>query len=259
MQEVFIFTQDKRFLLLGDLLKQDGFFPHFFPSEPAKEKGIYLFSLGEKTEGILPHLYQAKEGSLFFVGKAEKELEEVASKKGIGIISLLDHATYRSENSLATAEGCLAEVIGTTERLLTELCILICGYGNCGNAIAHLFWLCGSEVWIFSREGSMKRAHKDGFNIYRAPGEHMGMFDAVINTVPSPIFPPEFFSSMHPGSHFFQIASGLSGIDKESLSDLGIHFHPLPGLPGRYAPATEAETLRHIIHETLNQIHTERK
>jgi dipicolinate synthase subunit A len=215
--------------------------------------------LGEKTEGILPHLHRAEEGSLFFVGKADHELEEAAQKKGIHIISLLDQEIYRTENSLATAEGCLAEVIGSTERLLTELSILVCGYGNCGKAIARLFWLCGSEVWIFSREGSMKRAHEDGFNLYRAPGERMGMFDAVINTVPTPIFSPEFFSSMRPDSHFFQIASGLSGIEKETLSRLGIHFHPLPGLPGRYAPATEAETLHRIICETLDQIHTERK
>ena len=78
------------------------------------------------------------------------------------------------------------------------------------------------------------------------------MFDGVINTVPEPIFTHEMLSTMRCGSSFFQIASGTSGIDPKKAEEMGFHFVPLHGLPGKYAPASEADAIRRVVEETIH-------
>lgn len=252
MENFYLLGTDRRFDALERILREDGF--SVYRKAENGRKGIYLLPLGAKSEEILDRMQNAAEGSAFVVGRADEETREFARQKGMGLHCLLEEEAYLEKNSAATAEGALAEVIRNTDRLLTEECILICGYGNCGKALARLFWLCGSEVWIYSHEGSMERARQDGFNIYRAPGNKMGMFDVILNTVPDAVFTKEWLKSIRRDCKIFQIASGLSGMDPEAARNASLSFYPLPSLPGKYAPETEAETIytllkRFFIHQ----------
>ena len=248
MESVYILGKDRRFDALERLCRDEGFF--VFRSVEKKEKGVFIFSLGAKKEEILSFLEKAEMGSLFLVGRADKETKELARKAGIGLFCLLEENEYLEKNSTATAEGTLAEVIRRTDRVLGETSVLICGYGNCGRALARLFWLCGSEVWIFSHEGSMEKARKDGFNTYRAPGKNLGMFDVILNTVPEALFSSEWVQGVREDGLIFQIATGLSGMDPD-FAALGIPFIPLPSLPAKYAPETEAETIFTLLKRLL--------
>lgn len=250
MENFFVLGQDRRFDLVSQKLEEQSL-TVYRQSTPIGEKAAYLFSLGSDEKEVCSTLSGAQRGSVAFVGRATPGMIAFAKEREMTIVPLMEDETYLLENSLATAEGALSEVIQRTDRLLTEECILICGYGNCGRSMARLFWLCGGEVWVFSREGSLERARQDGFNTYRAPGENMGMFDVILNTVPSPIFSSEFLDAISPGTHFFQIASGSSGITQSDMQKRGILFHPLPGLPGRFSPATEAGAIYRVLNRTL--------
>lgn len=252
MKDIFVLGTDARFDVLSQLFEQDGHRVFRSLSFPVPEGAVVLFSLGAGEEEVLPVLKKLAKSSFVFVGRKTEEMVRLALQRELFLFALLQEEEYVLENSLATAEGCLAEVIQKTDCLLSELVVLICGYGNCGRALARLFWLCGAGVWIFSREGSLEKARHDGFNIYRAPGKNMGMFDVVLNTVPAPILTEEFTWSMREGSAIFQVASGTSGADRKALSAQGIRFHPLPGLPGRFAPQTEANCLYRIVNRALS-------
>lgn len=247
-------TSDLRFSFLGKHAAEKGFHLIEYTHTPPAEQGIFLFPFGMTEQELLRALEAVPAGSLVFTGKTTPLLKAAASEKGILATGLLENEIYLLQNAVHTAEGALAEVISHTDRRLDQLCILVYGYGNCGSAIARLFWLCGAEIWVWSRERGQARAHQDGFNVFPAPEKGLGMFDAVINTVPDFVFSPDFLSTMGQDSFFFQIASGLSGIDAQMLQDRGIRFIPLHGLPGKYCPASEADALWDLIESVLSTL-----
>jgi dipicolinate synthase subunit A len=248
MDEVYILGSDRRFSVIERLCRERGLISH---REPKETIGLFLLPLGARDEEILQIAKKAKRGSVLFAGRAEPSTKKALEDRGIGLFCLLENELYLEKNSAATAEGTLSEVIRNTDRILSEACILICGYGHCGRALARLFWLCGSEVWVFSHEGSMRRAKEDGFNLYHAPGDRMGMFDLVINTVPAPLLTEDFCARMRRGTKIFQVASGLSGAEPEALMKKGVEWYPLPSLPGRFSPETEAETIFSLMERFL--------
>lgn len=250
MKHFYLLDEDPRYRLLGDMLWDAGYRVSF-SLEKEEEAAFYFFSLGAGEEKIRPVLEDAKKGSFAFIGKNIPTLSPLAKEKNIVLCPALEDEIYLLKNAKATAEGVLKHVIESCPRTLSELTVLVYGFGNCGSEIARLLWLCGCEVFITSRERGSRAATKEGFNVFPAEKKGLSMFDAVINTVPDPIFSPSLLETLGAGSHFFQVASGLSGIDPDSLSSRGVLFHPLPRLPGRYAPLSEAQALYDLISRTM--------
>ena len=248
MNPICIFGRDRRYELLEERLIREGY-PILKGRLEESEPCTVILPFSFTEEKTLSLMNKMQPQSTVLLGNPTKAMDSLAKEKSLFLVPVLKDPSYRLRNALATAEGTLTQVIEKTDGLLSDLCILICGYGHCGSALARLFWLCGSEVWIHSREGSMKRASEDGFNLYPEWNAKAAMFDAVLNTVPDPIFPDPILRLLRSGSSFFQIASGLSGLSTEKMQDLGIDFHVLHGLPGQYAPASEAEALYRILTE----------
>ena len=246
MKHIYILDSDPRYHLLAKRLEDEGH-EVSFRLKKEDEPAIYLFSLGAKDENILPVLNEIKEGSLVLVGKSTPRLCEAAKEKGIALCPALEDEIYLLQNAKATAEGVLKHVIECCPAVLSDLTVLVYGFGHCGSEIARLLWLCGCEVFVTSRERGCKAAQAEGFNVYPAATLGLSMFDGVINTVPDAIFSPALLDTLREDAHFFQVASGLSGIDGEYLAGRNVFFHPLPRLPGRYAPKSEAEALYNLI------------
>lgn len=251
MLTFYVLGSDRRFDLVASALEEEGF--SVLREGIAKERAVYLLPPATGEEEVLALLDRLAKGSFVFWGRAGEKAKKHAAEKEIFLTSLTEDKLYLELNSRATAEGVLAEVIQKTPCLLGEETVLVCGYGNCGKQIAKLLWLCGCDVWVHSRKGSLAKAKEDGFNTIHTFGENLGMFDLVVNTVPAPIFPSAFLDALSVGTLLFQVASGLSGLDPKDLKERGISFHPLPGLPGRIAPETEADAIFRLIKETLTQ------
>ncbi len=234
---------DLRFAHLAKKAETAGYEIVPYENLPPAEKGILFLPFGFGEKELLAVLKNVPEGSFVFCGNATPKVKCFAKEKSLHVTPLLEEKRYLTKNAEHTAEGTLAEIISNTERRLDDLCLLVYGYGNCGKAIARLLWLAGCEVWVWSRERGQALAQQDGFNLFPAPEKGLGMFDGVINTVPDPIFSAEFLSTMQEGSFFFQVASGFSGIDAAQTKALGIRLVPLHGLPGKYAPASEADAI----------------
>lgn len=259
MQTFYLLGLDARYDIIAERIAESGRLVFRSLEKKPSEKALFFLPMGAKESQILSLLDQALPDSIFLMAKTTPEIKAKAQKRGIRCAALFDFESYRIENSAATAEGTLAEIILKTDRCLSDLCVLVYGYGNCGKAIADLLWLSGCEVWIWSRERGRKKALEDGFNLFHAPNLGFSMFDCVINTVPEPIFPDPLLSTMRKNTHFIQIASGLSGIRSEILSERGALFHPLHGLPGKIAPAAEADLIFDIIKILLKEEKERRK
>lgn len=251
MKAFYIFGKDRRFDLLSQRLFRDGYQVFREERETFLSPAAFVFPLGEKEERILSLLEKIPPESLVLLGKGTERIRLLCEDKGHTCVCLLEREDYLSFNCIATSEGTLAQIIQNCDRVLPQLKILVCGYGNCGREIARMLTSLDCPPHIFSRQGSMEKAKKAGFSLCPEPEKLPGFFDVVVNTVPAPIFSSSFFAALHPGSHFFQVASGTSGIDPEALKKRGISFHPLPGLPGKYSPATEAEAIDRVIRRLI--------
>ena len=253
MTTIYLQGGDSRFDLLGERALQSGFRVYKKMPENMEKSAIFIFDPREKIKNILTIMKKAAAGSVFLMWKTDPQILALAKEKRFIVKGFSEDENYLSKNAVETAEGVLANVIEKTDRCLSELCILIYGYGNCGKEIAKLLWLCGCEVFIWSREKGCKRALDDGFNVYPAPNKGLFMFDGIVNTVPENIFPPSFLFTMRPKTHFFQVASGNSGISEKFLEEIGVFYHDLHGLPGKFSPATEADALWEIFKKALSE------
>ena len=236
-------ARDLRFVHLAEIAAANGYEVITYENELPAERGVFFLPLNLCEAELLAALESIPDQSTVFAGKGCDAVARLAKEKNLRITCLLDEKRYLIKNAEHTAEGVLAEIISRTDRRLDELCLLVYGYGNCGRAIARLLWLCGCEVWVWSRERGQALAEKDGFNLFPATERGLGMFDGVVNTVPAPIFSADFLGTMQKGSSFFQVASGNSGIDPDEAKARGIRFIPLHGLPGKYTPASEADAI----------------
>ena len=236
-------TKDLRFQYLAEKAEKEGYEILTYEKIPPETKGVFVLPFGLREEELLTAFDPIPEKSRVFCGTGTESVKGKAKEKSLHVTFLLEEKRYLMKNARHTAEGVLAEIITKTERRLDDLCLLVYGYGNCGSAIAKLLWLCGCEVWVWSRERGQALAEQDGFNLFPAPAKGLGMFDIVINTVPDPIFTHKLLSTMQKGSSFFQVASGTSGIDAKKMEKAGVNFVPLHGLPGKYTPLSEADAI----------------
>jgi len=257
MYHIELLTSDPRFLLVSEALRERGY-PEIQNNDKSGKKRLSLFSPRADHEEICKAIKDAAPGSIALVGRASTETKAFCQENKILLIPLLEDKRYLSENAIATAEGVLAEAVLKCDRILSQLCVLVCGYGNCGKEIARLLWLCGCEVWVYSRERGEKKAAEDGFNTVNSLKDGVAISDLVINTVEAPIFPPAVLDAFPSGCRLFQVATGFSGLCAEELSRRGVLFYPLPALPARCAPLSEADTILSILLPILEKERDER-
>lgn len=238
MKTVWTPGEDPRMVIAAEALCRKGFER---VGDPGKaEDGpvdLALCPPGWKEEKLLPVAAKLSPGAVLTVGQDSPALAAFCRERGVILLPLLDDPGYRAANARATAEGTLAEAIRLLPRVLTGERVLILGYGACGSAAAALFSAVGCEVLVWSRPGSLARAKEDGFPGAR-PGDLPGAA-LVINTVPHPDFMPVLAGRLSSGTLFLQVASGPVP-EEETLAAQGVRGVALPGLPGRFAPESEA-------------------
>ena len=244
--EFFLPQTDERFRLLGEKMARH--------RALLGERCVFVFPFNAVAEKMKSDLQKARAGDVCALGNCPPPLRPFLTEKGIVLVEFLQNEAYRRRNALATAQGALAEVIRREKGLLQEKTVLVCGYGACGAPLAKLFYLLGCEVFVYSHPASAARAEKDGFSFFPLASPRLAMFDFVLNTVPAPVFPKEVLCALRPGTAFYQIATGTSGVDVALLAARGVAFYPLWGLPGAYCPESEAETMEKILLETLGKV-----
>ena len=74
-------------------------------------------------------------GSVLFAGGIPAEYEKKAAKKGIVCVDYLKDEYTAMENTVAAAEGLLAEAICRSSRNLFGSSCLVLGYGRCGSTL----------------------------------------------------------------------------------------------------------------------------
>ena len=254
MTRYYIPGSDERWELLAGMLREKG--EVFREGAPgAGEEAAVILPYKKTQEEITASLLSYPEKTRVFVWTAGEEARLIAKKRGIFLYALGDDRILRAQNARATAEGCLASVLETRDRTLFGESVLVCGFGHCGSAIARLFWLCGCEVTVFARERGRRLAEAEGFStISTLATRRVSEAGLVINTVPAPLFVFPAAEYLAAGCFVYQVASGACGLDEAFCREKGIRLVPLPALPARFSPRSEAEVLEEYILERCGEV-----
>lgn len=214
-------------------------------------KGKEIFSKEKKEDLSLEKILEyAPEGCKLFAGGIPTSFLKKAEEKGIICVDYLKDCRTVMENTVAVAEGTLAEAMKRSDRNLYKSFCIVLGYGRCGSTLASYLKRMGSHVAVYEKEEALKaRAtllsdeviEREKFPLY------LEQADYIFNTIPAMVLPKALLEYVPKKALILDLASAPGGVDFEAAKDKGIQAVLLPGLPGSYAPKSSAEILGKLI------------
>lgn len=203
-------------------------------------------------------LAPAKECAVILSG-AGLESDVLTANGGGKAFRLMQYARcepFIQANAEISAEATVFEAMKQTPETLSDLTVLVTGYGRYGQATAKRLSFLGATVWVAARREKQRLlASSDGMRAlaFQDIPSIAGELQLVINTVPAQILPTETLSLFPQSCSFLEAASAPYGFDREAAAQLGLHCEVLPALPARYAPQSAAKALMKACIQLLTE------
>lgn len=177
---------------------------------------------------------------MIVAGCIPKEIKEAADEQGVILYDWLTEKEMAVRNSVAAAEGILAEAITRSPKNLNGSQCVVLGYGTCGKMLVSLLRGFSCEIQIY--EKSQTEEELD---------QMIGTADFIFNTAPAMVLTRERLLHVKEDAWILDMASAPGGVDYISARELGVQAVLLPGLPGRYAPLTSAQIIADSILQNI--------
>jgi dipicolinate synthase subunit A len=193
-------------------------------------------------------------GQHVFGGNLPKTLTDALEARGIYCHDYMKNEEIAIFNSIATAEGLIADIVTSYPGNLYKSRIVVLGYGKCARTLADRLKGLGCLVTVCARcENALALAYSlghdtltlDELNLY-AP-----QFDIIINTIPALVVTKDTLQRITKKTFIYDIASKPGGVDFDTAKLLGLHASLHLSLPGKYAPKASGEALYHFIFKEL--------
>ena len=194
------------------------------------------------------------ENAVFFAGNIPGEVRRYAEGKGLRACDVMIDELVAARNAVATAEGAVAEAIARSPVNLTKSRCLVLGYGRCGRVLMRLLKSFFCKVLVSEKDktrGADAFVLADGIVSEAELTDAVGNVDFIFNTVPERILSEERLRHVGKNTWILDIASAPGGVDYRAAEALSVNAVLLPGLPGRYAPASSAEILSDFIENQI--------
>lgn len=149
-------------------------------------------------------------------------------------------------NSIATAEGTIAEALLKKPSNLHGSNCLVLGFGRCAKVLSQkLKNLCSNTTICARSSVAQAYAYTHGFDSidFLTLPSVIGKYDYIFNTVPSLVISSRELECMDKDVLIIDIASAPGGVDYKVARELGINAYLCLGLPGKYSPKSSAEAL----------------
>ena len=213
---------------------------------------VFFHHMGSEVISIQRFIRDIKEGQTLFAGCIPEGIKEELLEKGVTILDYMKRKELAIYNSIATAEGVLAETISKSFRNIHGSNSCVIGYGVCGKTIVQYLKSMHANVTVCVRREEAKAAAEitaDKAVFMESLEGVLRKSDFVFNTVPEQILDKTVLKSMKKDGIIFDIASGSGGIDLELASEMGIKAYSCKGLPGKYAPKSSAEMMAYVVEK----------
>ena len=200
-------------------------------------------------EDILKYL---RKGQRIFAGCMDKAWAQKAREKGVVCYDYMEEKAIAIYNSIATAEGTIAEILQTYPQNLHGTKTLVLGFGTCAKTLAVKLRALSAEVCIAARsENALMEAYANGYRMIKLEkvSEVLKEYPLIINTIPARVITQKELTYVDKKARVYEIASFPYGVDVDEAEKLGITVRLCPALPAKYAPVSSAEILKQYILE----------
>lgn len=197
-------------------------------------------------------LNYVRAGQYMFAGCIDEEWKKRAEEKGVICFDYMAEDTIAIYNSIATAEGTLAEIIRTYPRNLHDSKVLVLGFGRCAKTLAAKLKPLAAKVSIAARsKNALMKAYTNGYHTMKleALSDAIGEYPIIVNTIPARILTKQELSYVKKEAAIYEIASLPYGVDVDAAKELGVSVYICPALPAKYAPVSSAEILMQFVME----------
>lgn len=220
---------------------------------PVSKDETELFCQERKI--LLTEILQWMEGEQRIVGGCIPEfMKKQAKEKGVMCCDFMKDECLAVYNSIATAEGAIAEAITKSPLNLNKSRCMILGYGRCGKTLAAYLKGMFCHVTVCARRKEVREKalitvdHVCDFSqLEKELPECLFLF----NTVPEMILGKDKLRVVNSKVCIIDIASAPYGVDFEAAGELGINAHLCSGLPGKYAPEASGEIMASMLTDRI--------
>lgn len=189
-----------------------------------------------------------------FAGCIPADFQAAAAAKGVLTYDLMKAGELAVFNTIATAEGALAEAICKSSQNLHHSCCMVLGFGRCARTLTGSLKGLGAQVTVCARNAAARaeaELNADNAIPFSQLGDCLPEYDFLFNTVPALVLTKENLSKLKPGTLIIDIASSPGGVDYAAARELGVSAWLCPGLPGKYSPESSANAIADTV---LSQI-----
>ena len=176
-----------------------------------------------------------------------------ARRRGLRVFDYAKDEALALQNAELTAEAALPILMERLPRPLAGSRILIAGFGRIGKFLARKLAACGADITVSARKSSdLALAGILGYSCEKTGVWRGGLagFDAILNPVPSAVFPAARLPEIRQDTVLLELASLPGGFCEAAQARPG--YLAARGLPGRYAPDAAAAIIRDAIFRTLS-------
>lgn len=272
IRKLLLIGGDRRALHLEALLKADGFLVDTMGLHTGDEQTVdfaaadavllgYPFSVRNgcvpTMTGLTIHpedvLAKLAPGTLVLAGRGMTD--EMA--ENLPVKRYMEDEWLEERNAQISAEAAVCEAMQRMERALTDMKVLVTGYGLFGRALAKKLRVLGAEVWVAARrEEQRQNALSDGMHAVSLERMHqvLPQIHLVLNTIPAQMMGERELCAIEKDSWILELASAPYGFDRKKAQELGLNCDLLPALPARYAPLSAALALKDAVLRLLEEV-----
>ncbi|MFV0343715.1 MAG: dipicolinate synthase subunit DpsA [Anaerocolumna sp.] len=193
---------------------------------------------------------------ILYGGCLSKELMRHCDSLGIYYEDFMEQEDITLYNTIATAEGTLAEAILHSPINLHQSSCLILGYGRCAKTLADkLKYLCGSVTIAARSNLALSEANTSSFKVLPLDKleEQISEYQFIFNTIPALVITENLLASTLKDVLIIDIASAPGGVDFPAAQRLNRNAKLCLGLPGKYAPEASADYLTSYLLTSLGK------
>lgn len=267
---------DTRIASVAKILKEDGYNVKTFANEIKDSeieeiediKDLKNSSKFNEYNIVISSIPLSKDGENVYCPNSSKkisihELKEITKNRQLIAGKLdgkidgydaLEDETLTILNTIPTAEGAIQVAMEETTYTISDLNVLVLGFGRVGKTLANKLKSLCSNVYVEARKPTdlawINAYGYIGIDLQDLPNNLCKM-DIIFNTVPEMILDKSKLILISKDALLVELASKPYGIDFEVAEKLGIKTKIASALPGKVAPDTAAKYIIEYIYRML--------
>ena len=225
---------------------------------PFTKNGIQILSLDSKPD-LTPEILcsHLKKDHKLYGGCFTDSIKEFCDLNQIYYNDFMEEEEVTLFNTIATAEGTIAEAIIHSGGNLHGSNCLILGYGRCAKTLGEkLKGLC-DHIDIAARSPlALSQARTSSFGAIALSdiSDYISQYDYIFNTIPAMVLDRELLEQTKNEVVIIDIASAPGGVDFAAAKELTRNARLSLGLPGKYAPKASAAYLTQYLLSDLSEL-----